>query len=127
MSLLVEVMRRLSEVARLNEALKKYSECLDVKTAVPSVGIYISDEGGVVCDIDNCTVDTRYGSFLVLPDGRVMVRNRKWAWLMTTEELDLLFECIKQLRSKIEERIRELDEKIEEMKTLLAEATLLCP
>jgi hypothetical protein len=126
MSLLVEVMRRLGEIAMLNDALKKYRECIDVKTAVPSMGIYISDEGGVVCDRDNCTVDTKYGSFLVLPDGRVIVRNRKWAWLVTTEELDAVFNHIDKLRGKIEERIRELDEKIEEMKTLLAEAKLLC-
>jgi len=134
MSLLVEIMRRLSEIDELNKALKKYSECLDVEPVVPVVGVYEACVGTISCDKDKCTVEldllvdlpSRL-SMVVLPDGRVIATARKWIWLVTTEELDLLFQCIERLRSKIEERIRELDEKIEEMKTLLAEATLLCP
>ena len=123
---MIEIMRRLDEVARLNEALKRYRECLDIEPAIPSVSIYVVDVGGVVCDKNSCTVETRTGSFVVLADGRVVVRGRVWSWLVTSRELCSLFEHIELLRGKIEESIRELDEKIEEMKTLLAEATLLC-
>jgi hypothetical protein len=134
MSLLVEIMRRLSEIDELNKALKKYSECLDVEPVVPVAGVYEACVGTISCDKDKCTVEldllvdlpSRL-SMVVLPDGRVIATARKWTWLVTTEELDLLFQCIERLRGKIEERIRELDKKIEEMKTLLAEATLLCP
>jgi hypothetical protein len=126
MSLLVEVMRRLEEVASLSDALKRYSECLDVDVEVPVVGVYVIGEGGVVCDKDKCTVETRYGSFLVLRDGRIVARNRAWGWLVKTDELDAVLGLAERLRGKIENRIRELDEKIEEMRTLLAEAKLLC-
>jgi hypothetical protein len=134
MSLLVEIMRRLSEIDELNKALKKYSECLDVEPVVPVAGVYEACVGTISCEKDKCTVEldllvdlpSRL-SMVVLPDGRVIATARKWTWLVTTEELDLLFQCIERLRGKIEERIRELDKKIEEMKTLLAQAKLLCP
>ena len=132
MNLLVEVMKRLSEIDELNKALKKYSECLNVEPVVPVAGVYEACVGTVVCEKDKCTVEILLVdlpsrlSMVVLPDGRVKATSRVWTWLVTTEELDLLFQCIERLKGKIEEKIRELNEKIEEMKTLLAEATLLC-
>jgi hypothetical protein len=126
MGVLVGVMKRLEMVAELGEVLKRYRECLDVDPVVPTAVSVVDDVCRVVCDKANCTVDTHSGSFVVLANGKAMVRGRVWPWLMTTRELGSLCGCIEHLMGKIEEEIRELDEKIEEMKTLLAQAKLLC-
>jgi hypothetical protein len=127
MSLLVEVMKRLGEVESLREALERYVKCLDSDfiLPVPNMEVYVGDnDGGIICSKDNCAVITSR-VLVVLPDGRVASK-RAWPWLTTTRELDMVFECVERLKDEIKDMIRKLDEKIEEMKTLLAEAKLLC-
>jgi len=139
-NVLNEIMMLLGDVGSIVDGLSQYSGCVDVDyneqiifrdgTVVVRGGdVYIvTPYIAIHCYPERClaTIDTT--SYIIYKGGRIEIVRllNQYYGIWRREDLERLFNALERSRDGLELAIKELESGMERLKSMLAEAKLLC-
>jgi hypothetical protein len=139
-NVLNEIMRLLGDTESIVDALSQYSGCVDVDyneqiifgdgtVEVRSSDVYIvTPYIAIHCDPKRCLAMIDTTSYIIYKGGRIEIAHllNQYYGIWRREDLERLFNTLERSRDALELAIKELESGVERLKSMLAEAKLLC-